>query len=108
MAAVAITPESGSITAKMTACRIDVTGAEDNDSTTFDADESPSMDPIIYYLKATCAAQSDLDSVRFTPSSDGKWTWDNLIFPAAGTWQVSLRTNAGAIVPDTGIDVTVA
>lgn len=107
-AAVAITPASGSITAKMTACRVNVTGAEDNDAATFNASNSPSEDAIVYYLKATAAAQLDLNSPRFTPSSDGKYEWNSLIFPAAGTWHLTLRTNAGAIVTGTGIDVTVS
>lgn len=107
-AAVAITPESGSITAVETACRVDVSGAADNDPDTFDAGNSPSMDPIVYFLKATAAGEEDLDSPRFTPSADGDYQWNGLIFPAAGTWSLSLRYDDGSIAEGALIEVTVA
>ena len=46
--------------------------------------------PINYYVVASLAGQDDLRSVVFGPSSDGEFTWDNLIFPADGTWALTL------------------
>jgi hypothetical protein len=36
------------------------------------------------------AAVDDAVSVPFSPSSDGKWTWDGYIFPADGTYDLNL------------------
>lgn len=92
--AVAITPASGSITSKMTVCKVNVTGAAVNDASTFDADNSPSEDPILYYLKAHKTGQDALVSQRFTPNADGLFEWDSLVFPAAGTWTLDLCLDA--------------
>lgn len=44
-----------------------------------------------YYLVATKSGQDALRSYVFGPSSDGKHTWDNLLFPEDGTWTMTLR-----------------
>jgi hypothetical protein len=50
-------------------------------------------------------------SVEFSPSSDGKWTWDDYIFPASGEYQVILVQDPGGTVggptPVTGASQTV-
>jgi hypothetical protein len=67
---------------KLTFAHISVTGVDDNDS---DGLEKR------YYLQATLAGQDTLRSHVFGPSSDGKHTWDNVMFPVAGAWSVTLR-----------------
>ncbi len=88
--AIAIVPASGSVVAKVSACRITVTGANDNDPTTFDEDAIPTEDPIPFRLVATKSGIDDLVSHEFNVSADGEHQWDNVIFPDDGTWSVKL------------------
>jgi hypothetical protein len=83
--ALAITPASGSIEAKKTACRINVTGAPSNRPPNLTGGQ------FTYTIRARKTGSDDLTSHVFAPSSDGLHTWDNVIFPAAGTWTVTLR-----------------
>ena len=87
---IAITPPSGEVIATVSACRIDVTGANDNDPTTFDEDNIPTMDPIPFRLTASKTGWLDLVSHEFNVSADGEHTWDNVIFPDDGSWSVKL------------------
>lgn len=89
-AAIAITPASGSIIAVVTACRVNVTGADDNDAATYDTDNTPVEDPIPFRLIATKAGIDDLVSHEFTVSAGGAHVWDNIIFPDDGSWTVDL------------------
>jgi hypothetical protein len=78
-AALAVTPASGSINAKKDFVRIDVTGA----------------DPTIRHrVKAECSGQATLVSHEFQPSSDGNHTWFNVMFPADGSWTLTLYNTA--------------
>lgn len=86
----AITPESGDVVAVVSACRIEVTGAEANDSSTYDEDTIPTEEAIPYRLVASLDGQDDLVSHEFVVSAAGKHQWDNLIFPVDGTWTVDL------------------
>jgi hypothetical protein len=80
MAALAVTPASGSITALVDVVRIDVTEA----------------DPTIRQrIKAVLAGQDTLRSHEFQPSSDGKHTWFNITFPVDGTWALTLYNTSG-------------
>ena len=81
---IAITPASGAITAKATVCRIDVTDAPDRKGTLKEGL------PWAYKLVASKAGSDSLVSVVFDTSQENKWTWDNLIFPATGTWVINL------------------
>lgn len=95
VAALAITPASGSITAKTTVCRIDVTGADPNTLTGYDAADYPSSPPIVYYLLIDAPAGTDDGrSYTFTTGADGKHTFNNYTFPAAGSYTVRLRDSA--------------
>lgn len=89
-ATLTITPASGSVISVLSACRVNVTGADDNDASTFDEDAIPTMDPILYRIVASKTGIDDLVSHEFTVSADGKHEWDNLIFPDDGTWTVDL------------------
>lgn len=86
------TPPTGEVIATVSAVRFDITGANDNDPTTFDADNIPSMDPIPFRLVATISGdtQDPLVSHEFNVSADGEHTWDNVIFPEDGSWTVDL------------------
>lgn len=79
-AALAITPASGSITATVNACRINVTGASPNMA---DGTENR------YRIIASCTGVDDLVSHEFNVNG-GKHEWNNLIFPEAGSWTVDL------------------
>lgn len=75
-AALSITPASGSITAKNTVCRIDVTGADES---------------IKQRIKLTATGQTTLTSPSdFYPNDAGTQQWFSVMFPAAGTWTATL------------------
>lgn len=82
--AAAITARSatGTVVHKLTFAHISVTGVDDN--TAAGAERR-------YYLQATKSGESTLRSHVFGPSQDGKHTWDNVMFPSAGSWSVTLR-----------------
>lgn len=101
-AALAIFPVSGSVTAKVSVCKINVTGADTNDASTFDADNSPSMDEMRYRIIASCAGVDNLVSHEFNVNG-GKHQWDNLIFPESGSWTVDLVD-----LSDDGVAATLA
>ena len=103
MSVVAIYPTSGNITAVETVCKINVTEAPSNDVATYDAGNSPSMDPIVYYLKLSATGEDDLVSQRFTTSQAELFQWDNVIFPTAGSWTLDLCLDA-----DDSVDATAA
>jgi archaellin len=90
MASIAIVPASGSVTAVISACRVTVSDAEDTDITTYDADATPAETAFRYRLVASATGEQDLVSPEFTASADGNWIWDNVIFPAAGSWTIDL------------------
>jgi len=79
-AALAITPASGSITATVSVCRINVTGADPNK---VDGSENR------YKIVASCTGVDDLVSHEFNVNG-GKHEWNNLIFPEAGSWTLDL------------------
>lgn len=89
---IAITPPDGEVIAVVSACRVDVTGANDNDPTTYDEDNIPSMDPIPFRLVASFddGGVDNLVSHEFNVSADGEHTWDNVIFPEDGDWTIDL------------------
>lgn len=94
-AALAIVPASGSITAKKTVCRVNVTGADPNTLTGYDDTKYPSSPAIKYYLLFDApAGTDDKKSYVFTTSSDGKHEFNSFVFDAAGTWTIRLRDSA--------------
>ena len=106
MATITIVPASGSVIATVSACRISVSEADDNDASTFDAEAIPSMDPIPYRLVASKSGLDPLVSHEFTVSADGDHVWDNVIFPDDGTWAVALVDQRDDST-ETSINVTV-
>jgi hypothetical protein len=78
-AALAVTPASGAIEAIEDVVRIDVTGGDPE---------------IRQRIKATKTGEDDLVSHEFQPSSDGKHSWFSIMFPAAGSWTLTLYNTA--------------
>lgn len=92
MASLSITPASGSITATVSVCRIDVAAADQNDLTAFDADLYPTSPELRYYVLADApAGTDDLKSHAFSPDETGAHSWNGVVFPAAGNWTLRLR-----------------
>ena len=89
-AALAITPASGSVTATVSACRIDVSGADQNDLTAYDANAYPTAPEIRYYITAEEGGVEKGRSHVFSPNG-GKHEWNGYIFPYAGSWTMHLR-----------------
>lgn len=86
-AALTITPPSGSITAKLDACRINVTGADVNNE---DGTQKR------YRIRFTAPAGLEEEtwsgySHLFNVSADGKHEYNGYIFPGAGSWTVRLH-----------------
>lgn len=102
MATLAITPASGSITAKLTTCRIDITDAADNR-----APDNTGGDYKYYLLIDAPAGTDDGRSYYFNVSADGAHTFNNYVFPAAGSYTVRLR-DAADDSDVTTLSVTVA
>lgn len=92
-AAVTCTPSSP--IHEMSFCKVNVTGASSNDTTAHDPAVFPADPQIKYYLVATATGQPTLKSHTFAPSQAGLHEWDNLIFPAAGSWTINLRKSVG-------------
>lgn len=93
-AAIAITPASGSIIEKHSACRVDVTGADVNDASTYDANKYPTEDLITYYLSFERTGSDTGRSQLFQVAADGSFTFNSYIFPDDGSWTVHLRKAA--------------
>lgn len=87
-AAVACTPSAP--VSKVSACRIDVTGASMNDVAAYNASAVPTEPELRQYCRLRKTGQDSLISERFAPSTDGKWTWFGVVIPASGTWTLEL------------------
>lgn len=91
-AALAVTPASGSITARQTFCRIDVTGGDKT---------------IRQRIKAELAGEDTLVSHEFQPNSDGLHSWFNIMFSAAGSWTLTLyNTDDDSTLATAGVTVS--
>lgn len=84
MATLTITPASGSITATKTVCRVDVTDAPDN------RPPDQTGGAFSYKIVASATGEDSLVSHVFNTSQDSKHTWNNVVFPAAGSWTLNL------------------
>lgn len=84
-AALSIVPASAAVHAVESACRISVTGADSNRPPNHTGGE------FTYRIRARKAGQDDLISHTFATNHSGAHTWDNVIFPVAGVWTVTLR-----------------
>jgi len=90
--AIACTPASPVSTSSF--CRIDVTGATQNDDTAYDNALYPASPELRYYLTFELASVVRGKSYVFGVDEDGAHTFNNYIFPASGTWTVRLSNAA--------------
>lgn len=103
--AIAAVPTSG--TAVITAFRIEVTGAEDTDISTYDEEDTPAEAAFVYYIEMSESSVVKGTSHRFTVDSEnGNHVWDNVIVPDAGTYTFTLRKEGGASVATTNVTVS--
>lgn len=89
--ALVLTPTSGNIVSKKTAVNVQVTGAAANTSTGYNTSNYPASPEVRYYIKAALTGQNDLKSYQFAVDSSGTHTFYDLVFPAAGTWTVTVN-----------------
>lgn len=83
MAAIACTPTSPH--ARVDACRVDVTGADDNRAPSGTGGEYR------YYLAFLLGGVEHNRSYEFNVSSDGKHQFNSFIFEDDGAWTVNLN-----------------
>lgn len=108
MATVTITPASGSITATVTACKVTVAAASQNDDTAYNANLYPASPELRYYLSFEESSVEKGRSYVFGVDETGGHVFNNYIFPDAGTWVVHLRNaSTDASVANSG-NVTVS
>lgn len=101
MVAVAVAPTSGNIIHTTTAVNVSVSAAASNTLTGYNASNYPASPEVRYYFKAALAGQNDLKSYQFAVDSAGAHTWYDVIFPAAGSWTVTINR-----VSDDGVAAT--
>ena len=94
MAGITTSVASGSVISKETFLQIKATGLTSVDETAYDANATPTMPELRHYLTAELAGQDTLRSPVFAVNHDGEWAWDNVLFPAAGTWTLHIRLDA--------------
>jgi len=88
-AAIACTPAAP--VAITSACRLDVTGGSENTATGYDNTKYPASPEVRYYLTFEKAAAIVSKSYVFAVGSDGKHSFNNYVFPSAGSWTVRLN-----------------
>jgi hypothetical protein len=107
VAAVTITPASGSITAAMTVCKINATSTDANDASAYNASAVPTEPELRYYFEASKSGTDSLVSHVFAPSADGDHEWDSVIFPEAGAWTLDLKdASDDSVVATTAVTVS--
>ena len=94
MAAVAVTPASGSITHLNTVVAVTCSAVSNNDATAYSTSIYPTEPQLTYYFKAALSGQDDLVSPVLSTNVDGIAAWYGVIFPAAGTWTVTINDTA--------------
>lgn len=91
MASIAIVPTSGNVTSVLSACRVEVTAADQNDDSAYDTDNYPASPEMRYYLTFELGGDILGKSYVFGVNEDGDHTFNNYIFPEAGSWTVRLN-----------------
>ena len=93
-ASVSISPASGSITHLSTAVNVSCSGVSNNNSAAYDGSVTPSEPELDYYFKIAKTGQDNLLSPRFSTNAAGAAEWHGTIFPAAGTWTLTVNKNS--------------
>lgn len=104
-ASISVSPASGSITAKITAANISCAEAPNNTTTGYDPTARPSEPQVSYHFRARKSGSDDLISETFSTNPAGSHTWLGVVFPAAGTWAVTLRDAADAQIATANVVV---
>ena len=91
MAAITLTPASGSIIATTTAVRVNVSEADQNNDAEFDDELYPASPENRFYLLFDNPDGDDGKSYEFGVNEDGDHEFNSYIFPNAGSWVVRLR-----------------
>src|SRR5512135_881639 len=87
--------------------RVDVTGLDDTDASSFNANNTPRETIYTYYILFSEDGTIKGKSHLFTPSQDGKHTWNNVTIPDAGTYVFSVvRDSDDATVGSTSVVVS--
>ena len=102
-----ITPESGEVVATVSACVISVTGATQNDDSSYDTDNYPASPELRYYLTFELGGDELGRSYEFGVNEDGNHDFMTYIFPEAGSWTVRLNDASDDSSVDT-LSVTVS
>ena len=109
----AVTPASGSITHAKTVVRVNVSGADTNDDSSYTTNNAedpkpyPIADEMRYYLTFEKGGAVLGKSYVFNVSADGDHTFNNYIFETAGSWTVRLNDASDDSSVET-LSVTVA
>lgn len=96
MAAVAISPTSGNITAVKTVCRITASATPSNTTVGYSSSNYPASPQVTYTFQLSKTGSTTMFSPVLSTSAGQIAAWDGVIFPSAGTWTLNLKDNAGA------------
>lgn len=102
MAAVACSPTSPHAVDDV--CMISCSAVDSNDDGSYDVDLYPASPAIVYHFRARKSGSDDLVSHQFTPNG-GAHVWQDVIFPAAGSWALTLRDVADSQIASATITV---
>lgn len=94
MAAVVVTPASGSITHLSTAVRVTCTGVASNTTVGYSTSNYPTEPAVNAFFKFSKTGQDSLKSPVFSTNADGVGEWNGVLIPAAGTWTLDLVNNS--------------
>jgi hypothetical protein len=95
-AAIAIVPASGSVVSVLSACRVTVTGATQNDDTAYTTTAYPQSPELRYYLTFEKGGAILGKSYVFGVNENGDHVFNNYICPSSGSWTVRLSNAATA------------
>lgn len=104
MAAIAVSPTSG--TAVKTVFNVNVTATAANTSVGYNASNYPASPQVTYRVRCRATGQPDLFSEFFSTGGDQAHTWPSVIFPAAGSWTVTLRDSADNQIATTSVVIS--
>ena len=90
MASITITPTSGNVVSTQSACRVEVADADQNTTTGYTTAVYPTSPEMRYYLTFELGGETLGRSYVFGVNEDGDHTFNNYIFPEAGSWTIRL------------------
>jgi len=90
-ASIDIVPASGSVVSTSSACRVEVTGADQNDDSAYTTAVYPQSPEMRYYLTFEKSSTILGKSYVFGVNEDGDHTFNNYIFPSSGSWTIRLN-----------------